>query len=220
MEHLKYQRLEKDCQREIANDNLEKCLNLLMENLNTAIEGISTELFSIKGQLNMIEKEKRKGKMHFIEYGIERNKIRDNLLSFLKIALDEENISWDSSVNDRILIIACKNSPTKWKKLFNEAFFSHVSFIVYKDDIPDDFKNPDVVIFDDLECGGKSGSFMGKYIEEMPKAHILYVGKENPLEEDNPAAYKRCANANSEITVLARLRELLEYRKVYGLPDE
>jgi len=218
MEYTKYQRLLNDCQKEIADDNLEKCFELLEESLDER-QSIFAEVLLLKGRLSMVLREKNKGTIYFNDYRVERNSIRDSILDFLNRILKEEHVSLLRRIHDRILIIACKNSPTKWDKLFNNAFFSHVEIIFYKDDVPNEFKNSDVVIFDDLDCGVKNHVHMSRYILEMPMAHILYVGADNPLKEDDPPAFKRCANANSEITILARLRELLEFRKVYGLPE-
>ena len=63
-----------------------------------------------------------------------------------------------------------------------------------------------------------------RYAAEMPQAHFLYFGELNPFtesrkrNEQDAAIFERCANANSKFTLHARLRELLEFRKIYGTP--
>ena len=60
----------------------------------------------------------------------------------------------------------------------------------------------------------------------MPNAHFLYYGlpgenlfKKKDASEEDKAFALRCADANSKFTVHARLRELLEFRKIYGSPN-
>lgn len=138
----------------------------------------------------------------------------------MESVLKPDDISLLRRIHDRILVVACKNSPTDWAGIFNEAYFSHVAVIRYREDIPDRFKNADVVVFDDLNCPSKNHVFFSQYLKALPKAHYLYVGEENPLKDDDPAAFLRCANANSLITVYSRLRELLEFRKIMAGHDE
>jgi hypothetical protein len=88
--------------------------------------------------------------------------------------------------------------------------------------IPDDYRSSDVVIFDGRDVD--AGPEMRRYAVELRQAHLLYFGERNPLTDSrrndllDAAIFDRCANANSKFTLHARLRELLDFRRIYGLP--
>ncbi len=212
MEQTKYNRLKADCKAEIAKGNLEKCLELLGESLENP-SATYNEFIAYSSRYNRNERENSNSLILRADYTLEYNQLVKGLLKLID-NLPEEDVSLLNRIHDLILVVACKNSPTNWESIFNEAYFSHKCIIRYKDEVPEEFKSPDVIVFDDLECNVKNTTAMGGYISDMPLAHYLYVGPENPLKEENPAAFKRSANANSIITVYARLRELLEYRKI------
>lgn len=217
MNQIKYQRLRNDCQAAIADDNFEKCFELLAESLDERAPAYNDYL-NLRAQFNSALRHWSTGQISADEYFRSRSQIRSGLIGFVNNSMKPEDVSLLRRIHDRILIVACKNSPNKWEEMFSEAFFSHFRIIQYGDAMPDDFNKPDIVVFDDLNCATKNAVFMHRYIRENPRAHFLYVGKDNPLEDDDPAAFGRSANANSRITVYARLRELLEYRK-YLSPD-
>lgn len=237
------------CQYEIGQDNLEKCVSILSENFPGNHEVI---LFSRR--LKQLEREGRMGTHSRESLQLDRNIISSDLLSFLSSLGDEEQemrmienrletnknqlsqtcehlIEESESpvlvgIHDRILIVSCPNSPTNWKRLFPEDRFTHVGFMEYKGQIPEKFKNPDVVIFDDWNCPGLLGNRteIKRLAQEMPLAHLLYFGdtNKNPFTDsklkDEQEIYARMTNANSHLTIHGRLNDLLEYRKNFGLP--
>lgn len=218
MNHSKYHRLRTDCQAAIGDSNLEKCFELLAESLDER-KAAYNEYVQMRGRLSSLLSQWSLGLISNADYNLTLNQIRAGLLNFLDNTIKEEDVSLLRRIHDRILIVASKLNPAEWEKLFNEAYFSHARIIKYDDEIPEEFKSPDVVVFDNLYMKNHLG--MRRYIRELPDAHYLYVSSkkdDNPLEAENPEAFERCANANSLITVPARLRELLEYRKIYGLP--
>lgn len=212
MELAKYQYLLRDCRAAIADDNMEKYFELLDGNLDEFSSNYNASV-TLKGSWNRLQNKKIAGSLRPEEVAVQDADIRERALLFVK-SLKPDDVSLLRRIHDRILVVACKNSPTAWAKIFNEAYFSHVTIIRYQEDIPEDFHNSDVLVLDDLECPVKNHIHFKRYLESLPKAHVLYVGKENPLKEDDPAEFLRCANANSLITVYARLRELLEFRKI------
>jgi|GEM_PF-1388207 len=224
MQNVKYIRLRTDCSEALADDNLEKCYLLLSENLVDGQNRLT--LIEIKGRLTGLMREWNGGRMAFDEYSLHRNQIRSALLQLVYTSLKPEDISLLGGIHDRILIIACKNSPTNWERLFPDYRFSHKFVIQFSEIVPREFKNPDVVIFDDLKCPGLMGNKneMKKLALEMPLAHLLYVGdpKSNPFTDsklkDEQEIYARMTNANSHLTIHGRLNDLLEFRKNYGLP--
>lgn len=137
--------------------------------------------------------------------------------------LTEQDINPINPINGRILILSPEDKVPDWKEMFSEKNFSHACVIRYGKEIPTDYLSPDVVIFDDT--GPNARPDMVRLSVEMPQAHFLYYGDLNPFTESrkrNPqdaAIFDRCANANSKFTLHARLRELLEFRKIYGPPS-
>jgi hypothetical protein len=224
MDTTKYHRLRNDCFAAIQNhDNLEQCCYLLLESLDER-ESAFTEITAVSGRLRGLLSENNLGTISFEEYTMHRNRIRKSLLTFLDSTLRPEDVSLLRRIHERILIVVCKNSPTNWEKLFPDAFFSHAHIIRYGDEVPAEFSSPDVVIFDDLECPGiGNDAEIRRLARSMPGANLLYYGqpgenifkKKNASEEDQGFA-ARCADANSKFTLHARLRELLEFRKIYG----
>lgn len=232
MDTTKYHRLRNDCYAAIQNhDNLEKCCDLLLESLD---ERTSTfvEIVAVSGRLRGLLSENNLGTLSFDEYSRHRAQVRKALLTFLDSTLKPEDVSLLRRIHDCILVVTCKNSPTDWEKLFPEAFFSHVHIMRYGEEVPLAYTSPDVIIFDDLECPGIGNDTQVRILaRSMPNAHLLYYGqygenpfkkvKSNALDEEkkeNEAFAARCADANSKFTLHARLRELLEFRKIYGTP--
>lgn len=226
MDTTKYHRLRNDCQEAIRNhDNLEKCCELLLESLDER-SSIFVEVVAINGRLRGLLSENNLGTLSFDDYTMHRNRVRKSLLAFIDSTLKPEDVSLLRRIHDRILVVACKNSPTDWKKLFPEAFFSHVHVMRYGEEVAADFSYPDVVIFDDLECPGTGNDAQIRMLaRSMKGADLLFYGlpgenifkKKDASEEDQGFA-ARCADANSKFTLHARLRELLEFRKIYGIP--
>lgn len=220
----KYQRLQLDFQTAIQNhDNLEKCCAIIMENLDEQTEKYQ-EALNISGQFQSLLREDNIGILSSDERILNRNKIRSRLISLVN-SIKPEDVSLLRRIHDRILVVACKKSPTDWEKLFPEAFFSHVHIMRYGDEPLADYTSPDVVIFDDLDCPGTGNMAQMRMLSRsMPTANLLYFGptNENPFKESNVeediAIYARMSNANSKFTLHARLQELLEFRKIYGTP--
>lgn len=221
MEITKYTRLRTDCQTALAANNLEKCFELLAESLDERMAAYSNYVL-LRSRLSAALNSWNAGLVSHADHSQTLNLIRAGILGFLN-ELKPEEVSLLRRIHDTILIVACKNSPTDWENLFPEAFFSHARVIRYRDEVPSDFRASDIVIFDDLGCAGDQNSrqnFMRHLANELPKANLLYFGKENPFQdsdfEGDSTVFNRMANANSRFTVHARLRELLEYRKVYS----
>jgi len=219
MHQTKYTRLLTDCQAAIAADNLEKCLELLRQGFNLHAE-TRKDLNLLEGNWNRAKRFYGNGQLSYADFSKDLTRVADALGNILE-KLSEDDVSTSDNINDRILIVSCKNSPTDWENLFPEAFFSHVRIIQYRDEVPEGFRAADIVIFDDLKCAGSSREvFMRSLARELPQANLLYFGKFNPFQdsdfEGDDAIFERMANANSRFTIHARLRELLEYRKIYG----
>ncbi len=225
MEQSKYQRLRNDCHAAIQNDNLEKCCELLLESLDERTS-IFVEVVTISGRLRGLVSENNLGTLSFDDYSRHRAQVRKALLTFIDNTLKPEDVSLLRRIHDRILVVACKRSPTDWENLFPDAFFSHVHLLRYGDEVPAAYTSPDLVILDDLDCSGIGNEAQMRILaRSMPNAHLLYYGLpgENPFKkkdasEEDQSFAKRCANANSKFTLHARLRELLEFRKIYGVP--
>lgn len=225
LDTTKYHRLRNDCHTAIQNDNLEKCCELLLESLDERAETF-IEVTAISSRLRGLLSENNLGTISFDEYSRHRAQVRKAVLTFIESTLKPEDVSLLRRIHDRILLVACKRSPTDWEKLFPDAFFSHVHIMRYGEEVPAAFASPDVVIFDDLDCTGTGNDAQIKILaRSMPNANLLFFGLpgENPFkksdasDEDKNFA-KRCADANSKFTLHARLRELLEFRKIYGTP--
>ena len=220
MQSTKYHRLRADCQAAIAANNLEKCFELLADSLDERTAAY-TDYIVLRGRLSGVLHLWSSGQTTSQDYSQTLNQVRAGLLHFVN-NIQPIDVSLLRRIHDRILIVACKNSPTEWEGLFPEAYFSHRHIICYGEEVPTDFQSPDVVIFDDLECPGIGNHAKIKTLSEsMPDANLLYFGKKNPFEEgtkEEQVIFPRMANANSKFTVHARLRELLEYRKIYGVP--
>lgn len=227
MDTTKCHRLRNDCHVAIQNhNNLEKCCELLLESLDERTSKF-VEIVAVSGRLRGLLSENNLGTLSFDEYSRHRAQIRKAMLTFLDSTLKPEDVSLLRRIHDRILVVVCKNSPTDWANLFPEAFFSHVHIMHYKEDVPAAFTSPEVVIFDDNECSGTGNDAQMRILARaMPHANLLYYGlpgenifkKKDASDEDQGFA-SRCADANSKFTLHARLRELLDFRKIYGPPQ-
>lgn len=209
------------CRLAIRKGNLEKCFELLDEGLaiGEATESIRNRLIHQEGRLNRAQ--------HEFGLGISDaktlvyNEISTDMLTFLG-TLEEKHLSLLNRINDQILILSPEDKVADWQAMFSEKNFSHACVIRYGKEVPLDYRSPDVVIFDD--SGPNARPHMVQLAEEMPQAHFLYFGEQNPFTESrkrnvqDAAIFERCANANSKFTLHARLRELLEFRKIYGTP--
>lgn len=222
MQKLKNASLRAECQALIEDDNLEECLKILSEHFRE-----NQEVIAQRGRLNGLRKEERLGTIAPDEIRRERNKVRPALVGFVnENILAEEPDEVLESIHNRILIAACKDSPTKWDWLFSKHRYTHVHIIKYGDPVPNDYKNPDVIIFDDLSCSSLRGNRneMIRLALDMPLAHLLYFGdaKGNPFQDskmkDEQEIFARMGNANSHITLHTRLKELLEFRQIFGPP--
>jgi hypothetical protein len=219
MDYIKYQRLKNDCNAAIANDNLELCLEHLVNNIDPLEAEIYKACLALQGRLSALTTDKNSGMHTYDEVTRSKNSIRESILLQIEKVITEKKVSFHNSINYKILVIACTNNEITWNRLFSKADFTHCEIMKYNDPTPDGYKSPDIIIFDDLgkDCEGRNFSEMLRLSKEMPDANLLYVGGYNPFTDSS--AYKeifdRFANANSFVTVHGRLRELLEYRKYY-----
>jgi len=205
------------CRLTIRKGNLEKCFELLDEALirGEETEAIRNKLIHQEGRLNRALRERGLGTSDAYEQVY--NQISADMLTFLE-TLEEKDLTLLNRVNDQILIFSPEAKVVDWKEMFSEKNFSHRLVLAYGQEVPLDFSSPDVVIFDDT--GADIRSEMVFFSKKMPQSHFLYFGKINPFTDkpDYAAIFERCANANSKFTVHARLKELLDYRKIYGPP--
>lgn len=224
MQSIKYQRLKADFQKALSSDNLEKCIELLRRDFLLG-DDQQKELIMFERRLNQARRERQMNTIDFDKFSMETSQVA-NSLNDLFSKLGEDVVSFADAIHDRILVVACKNSPTDWEKLFPDAFFSHIHIIRYGEEVPVEYTSSDVVIFDDLDCPGIGNDAQIRALaRSMPQANLLFYGlpgenifkKKNAPEEDQGFA-ARCADANSKFTLHARLRELLEFRKIYGSP--
>lgn len=220
MQKVKNTRLRKKCQEALVDDNLEMCLQEL-----SFLFPENEDIINQRGRVSGLKKEGQNGTISSDEYRRERSKIRVALSTFANENIlpdDDDTISILEGIHNRILILSPEDKVSDWKAMFSEENFSHAHVIRYGKEIPTDYLSPDVVIFDDT--GPNARPDMVRLSVEMPQAHFLYYGDLNPFTESrkrNPqdaAIFERCANANSKFTLHARLRELLEFRKIYGPP--
>ena len=225
MQNARYQRLKMGFQAALADDNLEECFKILSTGF-TLSDSQRKELSLLEGRYSRVRRERRGNRIDFDKFSMETSQVANGLGELLA-ELGEDAVSISDEIANRILVVVCKNSPTDWPKLFPEAFFSHAHIMRYGEEMPAAYTSPDVVIFDDLDCPGIGNDAQIRMLaRSMPAAHFLYYGppgenlfkKKDASEEDQKFA-KRCADANSQFTLHARLRELLEFRKIYGTPE-
>lgn len=206
------------CRLAIRKGNLEKCFELLDEALvrGEETEAIRNKLIHQEGRLNRAMHERGLGLADHYEQVY--NQISADMLSLLD-TLEEKHLTLLNRINDQILILSPEAQIPDWQAMFSEKNFSHACVLEYGKEPPLAYRNPDVVIFDD--SGPNVRTEMVRLAAEMPQAHFLYFGELNPFTESRKrtpeyaAIFARCANANSKFTVHARLRELLEYRKIF-----
>jgi Effector-associated domain 11 len=220
----KYQRLKESCHAALKDGNIEKCLELLEENLeregDSAVQKEYNEYLNYCQRFRTLEREHRTQQLEPGEYRRERNKITDALLAFLN-TLEPHHVSLMRRVHDRIVVFTPRTELSDTQRLFPEAFFSHVEVLYYKTPVSEEFRNPDVVIFDDSDDHGLDvRPLMSRCQKDFPKAHFLYFGEDNPFRDskdpEGQDIWNRCNNANTRFTLHARLQELLMYRKIYG----
>ena len=216
------QQLLDSCIECIRKGNLEKCFELLDENLTRGEESerIRNQIYVQEGRLNFALRERNAGRAD--EYSKVYTQITDFLLTLLD-SLEDKHLSLLNRIHDQILVLTYPGKKSEWEELFPDNNFSHVCVTCYDQGFPSEYSSPDIVVFDD--SGPDARPEMVRYAHEMPKAHFLYFGAKNPFTESrksggvDAAIFDRCANSNSKITVHARLRELLEFRKAYGPPS-
>ncbi len=192
-----------DCQAALADDNLELCLKLLAENIPS-----NQEVVHYTGTLSGLLKENRLGTISRPDYVLERNKLRASLLEFVGKTLETLEMKPQiEGVAERILVVECLNSPTKWDRIFPDNLFLNRAFMKRGGTIPVGFETSDIVVFDNLNCGSLLGprNELKRLADEMPLAHFLYVGDagSNPFMiskiADEQAIFARTANANSHL---------------------
>ena len=203
------------CRRAIRDGIFEQCFDFLEAELvnRTRLD----ELLILKGNLNRAKHSQSLGLSDTVD-----RVSATTTAAILEILnkLTEEDISPINPINGRILILSPESKAAEWRAMFSTQNFSHARVIHYGQDIPLDYRSPDVVIFDDT--GPNARPHMVQLAGEMPQAHFLYFGDLNPFTEtrkrnpEDASIFERCANANSKFTVHARLQELLEFRKIYG----
>jgi hypothetical protein len=228
MQNTRFIRLRFNCNAALGDDNLEKCLSLLSENLKEEVfQSIYAGIEREEGDLiAALDNNQLTQKEYAEQYVALRKKQIDAMFEFVEKLTPADVLPNLDGVYDRILIVKCKNSPTNWETLFPNDRFIHLHIITFGEAPPREFKNSDVIIFDDLNCPGLIGnrSEMKRLATEMPLAHLLYFGdaRNNPFMEskmkDEQEIYGRMGNANTHITLHARLKELLEFRQIFGPP--
>jgi hypothetical protein len=209
-----------DCHEAIEDANVEQCLKLLLK----SVERKSSIYDDIRQQSALYRSSSRDNNNALLsrdQYRKEYSQTINALLTLLK-GIKEEDCIFTEDIHERILIFTFENSMVDWADLFSRRKFTHCKIIHYDTPVPEVYRNPAVVIFDD--SGPSARPYMVQCAAEMPQAHFLYFGEANPFTESrkrnqqDAAIFDRCANANSKFTVHARLRELLEFRKIYGSP--
>lgn len=220
MQKVKNARLRKKCQESLSDDNLELCLQEI-----SFWYSDNEEIINQRGRVSALNKEEIQGTISPDEYRRERSRIRVALSAFVnENILPYEDDTILEGVHNRILIFSPESKIPEWRAMFSEKNFSHACIISYDDAVPAHYRSPDVVIFDD--SGPNARPYIVQCAETMPQAHFLYYGDLNPFTESrkrnekDAAIYDRCANANSKFTVHARLQELLEFRRKYGVPGD
>lgn len=218
----KYQRLVRDCHRAIADANPEMCLQFLLENLDEQRgKEAMKEYIQHKANLSNIRREARVGKLSFDEEARKLAAINDGLLGFVD-SLKEEDVTLLRLTHDRLLIVTRPAREEKWEQMFPEAYFSQVRIINFGKECPAGFENPAVVVFDDFENEEENlRTEIVWHCNKMPSSNYLFCTQDrSPFHEKNATDGEktiggRMAIANSWMTVHARLRELLEFVKIF-----
>ncbi len=204
----------------LGDGNLDLCLKIMSENLDDR-SPLYNEYLNQRGIYNRTTRERYVGLLSNEDFAREYSKLSNWAFDFLS-KLTPEHITLLNRIPERLLILTYIKAENEWERMFPENMFSHACVVYYGQDIPLHYRSPDVILFDDT--GPPARPHMVHLAAEIPQAHFLYFGESNPFTESrkrNPqdaAIFDRCANANSKFTVHARLRELLEFRKIYGTP--
>jgi len=215
-----YEQLLHDCHAAIEDANLEQCLKLLLKSVSGKAS-VYDDIRQQSGLFKLASRDHNNSLLLRDQYRKEYSQISNALLDLLR-GLQETDCIFTEDIHERILLMTFTESKAEWADLFPQKKFSHIKIINYDDALPEDYLNPVVVIFDDT--GPNARPYMVQLAQEMPQAHFLYFGELNPFtesrkrNEQDAAIFERCANANSKFTLHARLRELLEFRKIYGTP--
>lgn len=133
MQQIKYQRLKNDCIAAIANDNLELCLEYLVNSIDPLEVEIYNACLILQGRLSNLEKNEKRGTHANDEITRNRNLIRESIVFQIKEVMTEKNVSFRNSINYKILIIACTSNEITWSRLFSKADFTHCEIIRYND---------------------------------------------------------------------------------------
>lgn len=218
MHPLKNASLYQKCHAALSDDNVEMCL----QDLSLWITN-DMELINLRARLSALKRKERNGVIAVADAQLEHNQIRMAAIEFLQENVtDEGEDAILDGIHNRIIVVAAAERQAEWRAMFHEKIFSHVRVLVYEEAIPDDYRSSDVVIFDGRDVD--AGPEMRRCAAELRQAHFLFFGERNPLTDSrrndpqDAAIFDRCANANSKFTLHARLRELLDFRRIYGLP--
>lgn len=209
-----------DCRESISDGNLEQCFKLLRRHLKPNAS-IANQVFLQSALFNSTARENNSSLLSRQDYHRENAQVIHAMLDLLP-KIQEEDVLFDDGIHERILIFTFKENLAEWQRLFAKREFSHTRIVFYDDPIPEEYTTPVVVIFDDT--GPAARPYMVQYATEMPQAHFLYFGERNPFTDSwkrnaqDAAIWDRTANANTLFTVYARLKELLEFRGIYGPP--
>ena len=215
-----YEQFIQDCHVAIEDSNLEQCFQLLFKTADPK-SSVYDDIRQQSALFKFSAKANHNALLSRDQYRKEYSQTIGALLALLK-ALKENDCIFIDDIHERILVLSFAESKIDWTAIFPRKKFSHIKIVNYNDVVPEDYQSPIIVLFDD--SGPNARPYMLRFAEEMPLAHFLYFGETNPFTESrkrNPqdaAIFDRCANANSKFTVHARLRELLEFRKIYGVP--
>lgn len=211
-----------DCQRAIADANPEMCLQLLLENLDEQRGADVMKEYALhKANLSTIRREARVGKLTFDEEARKLASINDGLLEFVN-SLEEKDVTLLRLTHDRLLVVTRSGREDKWAQMFPEAYFSQCKVIVFGKDCPNGFENPAIVIFDNFENEGENlRTEIVWHCKKMQSSHYLFcIKSRSPFHEGDASSDEkkigdRMVFANSWMTVHARLRELLEFVKIF-----
>ncbi|HMQ89079.1 MAG TPA: hypothetical protein PKB07_15890 [Flavilitoribacter sp.] len=193
-------------------DNIEQALKRLLEILNKKSQ-FRKEIIGLSGRAESLKKDARKQIIDRTTANQEKNQIRDAVLE-IKNSLKKEDLKKDlelkEGIYEKILIYCPESRKPFFQKNINTQYFKNIYYFVDLDEPKPDLDTFDIVLFDfdEKEQLGEDR------LEELLLATktyflVLIYGQSNLIRKEE---YRdRVQAANSAISLIARLQELITY---------
>ena len=200
--------------------SIEKCLDCLDLAIDKKATDTANSIRLFKQQLFKLKTHQQKGTMTFKDIDIEMSLLSLRLMTFIDNDLDENVIADATVLMDKtqkeIVVICREMQEDKMREFFTKHYFPKVSFINYGNSLSKKFQG--VIILEDMPTCSVPETDMEKYLKE-PYPYFLYYGSgffPRNLQENYDKNKDRVYFANSQFSLYARLKELLDYIKYYG----